>query len=172
MNKRIFVATIICVCATCFTVHQANAQSSGQANLTVDLSNVVALTVSSPNVAIPFNTATHYQSGNTATQNNHISITSTGSYTVKVKALSANLTDGSNNIPVSTIGITPTIASGGSPTLSNVSSLTTTNQTFATSSSGTLATVFNIQYAASGGTDYINKPAGNYDVTIEYTIEP
>lgn len=171
MKKKIAL-TVFSLCVLCFAANKANAQASDNANLTVDLQNVVSLTVANPTVSIPFTTASHYQSGNSTTASNHVQIVSSSGYTVKVKASASDLTDGSNNIPVSTIGITPTVASGGSPTLANVSGLTTSDQTIATSASGTLATAFNIQYTASGGASYLNKPASSYGVTIVYTIEP
>lgn len=172
MKNKILALTVLGL-AYAGLSNEAKAQATGQANLTVALSDVVALTVASPNVSIPFTTAAHYQTGNSTTQTNHVSVTSTGDYIVKVKALAGNLTDGSNNIPVSTIAVTPTVASGNAPGLSNVSGLTTTGQALATSTTGgTVETVFNIQYTASGGSDYVNKPAGNYTATIEYSIEP
>lgn len=172
MKNQILTIAAIALSVIGFTANKANAQATGTTELTVNLADVRVITVAQPTVAISLSTAADYTNGKSSTQNNHISVTSTGGYVVKVKADNANMTDGTNNIPVSTIAITPTVASGTAPTLSNVSGLTTSDQTIATGAAGTLATVFNVQYTASGGANYLNKPAGAYSVDIQYTIEP
>ncbi|RYZ52942.1 MAG: hypothetical protein EOP49_08325 [Sphingobacteriales bacterium] len=150
-----------------------NAQAQSNADLTIALTDVRTIAISAPSVSIPFTTAAHYQSGTFKDVSSHVTITSTNKYAVKVQAATANLSFGANTIPVNTIGIIPTIASGDAPTLIPVTQLSTSPQDIATSlAAGTLSTVFNIRYTSTGGAEYISKPEGNYTVNLEYTILP
>ena len=172
MNKTIKLSLLSAVVVTAFGINEASAQATGNTTLTVQLDQVRSITVADATVNITFNSAADYINGKSTTKNNHLVVTSTADYEVKVKS-GGDLINGSNSIPIGTISLTPTAGSTGTApdNLLPITNLSNTDQTIASSATGTVQTSINVQYAASGGTNYVNVPSGNYTATITYSIE-
>jgi hypothetical protein len=165
--------------------NESKAQASANTTLNVVLTDVRSIKVNpaQTTVSLNFANAADYQNGVVNTQPSHLEITSTNGYVVKVKSASANLVNGTNNIPVNTITLMPNVTagnSGGSGTvvisLSSASitpvNLSPTPTTIISSPTGQTKVFYDMKYGAQGGSSYINKAAGTYSTTITYTIEP
>jgi hypothetical protein len=155
----------------------AQAQASDNATLNVVLADVRSITVNPAQNAVQLNfaTATDYQTGVISNQVGHLIVTSTGGFQVKVKASGETLVNGANSIPVNTITLSPSINAGSTlppgATFVNVQ-LSSVPQPIIQSTNGSANVIFDVEYKASGGDPYINKPAGTYVTTITYSIEP
>lgn len=150
----------------------AQASSSATANLSVVLSELRSITVAAPNVSVPITTAAHYQTGNFTDVPNHVQITSSGAYKITATSATANLVNGSNNIPTNTITLTPTagtVNGGGTVTYTAQPLVASTPGTLVAGTAGTTSSSFNMKYTASGGTAYL-VPAGTYTTTVTYTV--
>lgn len=164
------------------------AQTTASATVNVNLADVRSIKIN-PNqsvVTLNFNSAQDYTNGVSSQQDAHLEVTSTGGYIIRVKASNANLQNNTNTIPVSTINITPKINSSsniGSSIIGSYSNMMATTYLYPAnlslspaliveSSKGSPKTMYDIQYKASGGSNYMNKAPGNYSVTITYSIEP
>jgi len=164
------------------------AQTTASATVNVVLADVRSIKINPTQsvVTLNFNSASDYTNGVTSQQNAHLEVTSTGGYIIKVKASNANLQNNTNTIPVSTINISPKVNSSsniGSAIIGSYSNtmastylypanLTVSPSLIIESSKGSPKTMYDIQYKASGGVNYMNKAPGNYSVTITYSIEP
>lgn len=177
MKNQSFVKLLFAAALTAASIAKTNqvsaqASSSATANLSVVLSELRSITVAAPNVSVPITTAAHYQTGNSTTVNNHLLVTSSAAYKITATAATANLVNGANNIPVSTITLTPTagtVNGGGTVTYNSQPLVTTAPGTLVAGTAGTTSSSFNIMYAASGGSAYL-VPAGTYTTTVTYTV--
>lgn len=170
--KLLFASALTAGSITKSNQVNAQASSSATANLSVVLSDLRSITVASPNVSVPITTAAHYQTGNSTTVNNHLQVTSSAAYKITATAATANLVNGANNIPVSTITLTPTagtVTGSGTVAYNSQPLVTATPGTLVAGTAGTTSSSFNIKYAASGGSAYL-VPAGTYTTTVTYTI--
>lgn len=161
-----------------FICSNALGQTGANAPLTVILPGAgPSITVNNPTVNLNFSTAADYTGGvhSGAATNDHITVSSNTGFSVNVKG-SGNLVNGSNSIPLGTIVVTPSNGSqtiSPSPTYTATSGgLSTSNQTIITSATSTTSAKFNIDYYASGGSDYVGVPAGTYSATVTYSIVP
>lgn len=172
ISKHLFAAAIVVLSVTASQNASAQASSSATANLSVILSELRSITVASPNVSIPIITAAHYQSGNNTDVANHLAITSSGAFKITATAAAANLVNGANSIPASTITLTPsagTVSGGGTVTYTLQPLVTATPGTLIGGTAGTTASTFNMKYTASGGSTYL-VPAGSYATVVTYTV--
>ncbi|MGV8094385.1 MAG: hypothetical protein AB2L24_21220 [Mangrovibacterium sp.] len=159
-------------------IQAAHAQTSDEVTLNVTLvaAQSISVNATQKTVTLTFDDATDYQNGVTSEQASHLEVSSTGLFQVKVNTSTEDLVyDDENNIPVSTVTVTPVYASGTDPDPDADAtgvSLSTTATTILDSDDGTAQTFYNVTYFASGGADYINKSAGTYTTTVTYTISP
>ncbi|UYQ93210.1 hypothetical protein MKQ68_24310 [Chitinophaga horti] len=162
--SRIIIAMLIVV-AGLTTSKNVKAQN---ATLTVRLVAVLTMTVNETNPTLVFANAADYANGVSVTYPNALTVTSTSAYTIKVKAATADLTNGSNSIPVSNVKVQPTGTTGiGTP--SQVS-LSTTDQNIVTSAPAAILKNINLQYSTdANNAAFIGKPAGDYTTQITFT---
>ena len=152
-------------------------QTSDNVTLNVTLAQVQSISVNTAQktVTLAFQSASDYQYGVSSTQVDHLNVSSTTSFQVKVMA-SGDLSNGTDEIPVSTITVTPTVNSGYSgpaeETLTGTSLSTSDQGIINSGTNGTVETHYDVEYKASGGENYINKSAGTYTTTVTYTISP
>ncbi|HET8810260.1 MAG TPA: hypothetical protein VFM65_08355 [Flavobacteriaceae bacterium] len=158
----------------CFSKIRAQ-QADVQFN--VVLANVQSISVNQnqTNVSIVLDETSEFMNGKTASKNDHLQITSTSDYEIKVSA-SSQLQGSSVSIPVNTVGISASLGNVGgvpaSPIVFSDIDLSTNQQTIVQAGQGDAQRSFNIEYAVSGGPDYLNKPMGTYTTTITYSILP
>lgn len=148
-------------------------QSNDEVTLNVTLVAVQNISVNSgqTTVTITFNESSDYLNGVSSSQTEHLEVSSTEEFVVKVSTASENLSDGTNMIPVNTITVTPVYASGTNPgATATAVALSTTATTILSSTNGTTEALYDVTYDASGGPNYVNKPAGTYTTTVTYTI--
>lgn len=155
-----------------------NAQSStGVVTLNVKLNPIQTLLVnpSQNTVDLEYYTVADYEQGVTSTQNDHLTIYSTGGFQVKVKSAGSQLltnTPGpAGNINANTIQILP---SAGSDVLNGVSYtpdyLSAEDRTIIASTTGGVDKKFNIEYKGAGADAYLNHYVAGQNPTI-YTTQ-
>lgn len=153
------------------------AQESANVQFNLVLTDVQSITLNQnqKNVTIVLNNTQDFTNGKTLAQPDHLKISSTSDYEIKVGA-SSQLKGGSVNIPVGTIGISPSLGSRGGPNNTSLIFsdvyLSTNQQTLVHSEDGDILRSFDIDYKVTGGSDYYNKPVGTYSTTITYSILP
>lgn len=171
---KLFAALLVLTVSGIQAVHAQ--QPSDDVTLQVTLVAVQNISVNAgqTTVTLTFEEAGDYLNGVTSSQPNHLEVSSTGLFQVAVKASDINLVNGSNTIPVNTITVTPGYGTGGTDpgAIPAAVSLTGNDQIILDSNDGTAQAFYNVTYDASGGADYINKPAGIYTTTVTYTISP
>lgn len=151
------------------------AQSSAGTNLSVELQNIQSITINEAqnNVGISLTNASEYRNGKTSQQADHINITSSSNYEIKVSAAS-NLINEASSIDIGTVTLTPSLGSvGAAPVGSlnlNAVALSLGETTLVSSSHGDAQRSFNVNYKVSGGEAYLNKPIGTYSTLVTYTI--
>jgi hypothetical protein len=152
----------------------AQAQSDN-ATLNVVLDDIQSITVNSAQeiVTLTFDDVADYTNGVFSDQADHLAVVSTVDFDVTVVA-SSDLDSGTATIPVNTITL---LASGGNnapatATYAPVVMSTATAGTLIDAADADLDAEFNVNYDASGGADYLNKPTGTYTTTITYTLIP
>ena len=187
-QKLFFLKSVVGVIFT-LLLNNSNAQVSANATLNVYLADVRSIKInpSQTVVNLSFLNANDYSNGVANLQSSHLEVTSTGGYIIKVKASSNNLVNGSNNIPVSSINLKPTLATsstgvatnsvaGGGAALASIYlyevGLSAAPKLIVESGKSAAKALYNIIYKANGGPDYINAVPGNYTTTITYSIEP
>jgi hypothetical protein len=180
-RKILFIAFFACFLGS---TQMLQAQTSANATLNVVLSDVRSIKVNPAQATVTLNFAnvTDYNNGVSSTQNAHLEVTSTGGYIIKVKSSTPNLVNGTNQIPVNTVTLTPLQSSGGAVGTSTSAvgrastlipvNLGATATTIISSTDGATKIFYDMTYRASGGAPYINKASGTYTTTITYTIEP
>lgn len=159
------------VCLVVFSATRLCAQSStGNATLTVVLSDVLQLTINTSAVSLNFATAANYNNGVTSLINSQLTITCNKAYDLRIKTAGPTLINGANTIPVSNVTV-QTVglggAAGGTPLV--VSALSTTDQTLVRSLPPTMSQAINVQYSTAAGNTAFLKPAGAYVTTVTFT---
>ena len=170
--KALFVATLFLAGFVKSNHAAAQASASATANLSVVLAELRSITIGTPNVSVPITTAAHYQTGNSTTVANHVTITSSGAYKITATSATANLVSGANTIPTNTITLTPTagtVNGGGTVSYNAQPLVAATPGILIAGTAGTTSSSFNIKYAASGGSAYL-VPAGTYTTVVTYTV--
>ena len=180
MKKSIFIFSVI---ATLFSL-TANAQTNtSTATLNVNLYPIQTIVVNpaQSTVNLDYKTTTDYANGVNNDQGNHLTVYSTGAFTVTVNSSTNQLTNttfSADNINSSDITITPKPGTAKPLTgaVLTVANLSTTAQEIISSDLGANNATFNINYSAKGDNDnYINKyhNAQNptvYTTNVTYTI--
>src|SRR5690606_6527182 len=138
--------------------------ATGTATLNVNLHPIQTLIVntSQKTVNLDYKTVANYTDGVTSKNNDHLTVYSTGGFTLSVRSADANLTSaGSNNttqtIPASGIKLTAKAGTGGNPvfTYSHNVELSKTDQTLVTSDTGGFNKPISVDYI--GAQDYMDK---------------
>ena len=152
------------------------AQQSADVNFSVRLGDFQSIVVNSSqkNVGVEINSVNEATNGKSLDKQNHIKVTSTSNYEIKVST-SSNLQGGNSELPSNLIKVTPSSGSFTTPNNNlNYSpvSLSSTEQTIISSGSGDIERSFNMNYFVSGAENLLNSPKGNYSTTISYSIVP
>ncbi|MFY1045825.1 hypothetical protein [Chryseobacterium sp. GP-SGM7] len=147
--------------------------------LNVILKPIQTLTVKEEQktVNLEYATTADYQNGVSKTNDDHLTIYSTGGFQVKVKATEANMQLNGKTMAVSTVKLS---SSAGSQALSNATyqqdlALSATETTLVSSSSGAVNKSVSVKYTGSGANAYIdnyvpNQNPSTYKATLVYTI--
>ncbi|MHA4896676.1 hypothetical protein ACXZ1K_18145 [Pedobacter sp. PWIIR3] len=178
MKKFLTLAAVLIIG---FSANKAKAQNA-PVTLNVVLAGVQTITASAASVSINLSTAPDYLNGKSSGAiTDHLTISSTGLFTISVKASGA-LTSGTpaNDIPLNAVKLTPTFGSSTTtltgPVLNTMDgTLTTSDQAFIKATNGTTSAKYAVDYMIKPGTasaNLINRPAGTYATTITYTITP
>ena len=151
------------------TTEQVVAQiTSGSAVLTVNLSDLIQLTVNTNAVSLNFTSANSYKNGVTSLINNQITVSSNKAFDIRVRTSGPNLVSGANTIPVSNVSVQTVGLVGGTARV--VPALSTTDQSSVTGFPSTSSTAINLQYSTAAGNTAFLKPAGAYVTTITFTL--
>jgi len=182
--KKSFLFPLFTIAASLFSTGLfAQAQTTGNANLTVNLSDVYSIVVASPDVHLNFSTVGDYIGGVNTVLDNHLVVTSTKGYIVTVKS-SDNDLQGPSTISANTIKVTPAAGtdgghfSGPTPveyipaflTLAPQTIIKSDHDTFNGVNNSTSTTKFKVTYAAGLNGAYVGKTIGDYTTTVTYTI--
>lgn len=145
----------------------ALAQTTGNATMTVNLADVLQLTVNTNTVTLNFANPADYINGVTSLVTNQVSITCNRNYDLRIKSATANLTSGANTIAVSNVATQASYTgqAAANPTVS----LSTTDQPLATAVPASTQRGINLQYSTSAGNQAFLKPAGAYTATLTFT---
>ena len=156
-------------------MNSVSAYAQSEVTLNIKLHPIQTLVVNQAKVDINYTTKEDYQNGVTIEEPEHITVYSTGGFTVQVKASSANLvstdptvteTISSGDIQISATESTTTI-----PGITlNAVALDTTGKDLIVSPSGCVDKSFNVAYAAKGDlNEYVNKYFNENEPTIYST---
>ena len=151
-----------------FSATRLSAQSTGNATMTANLTDVLQLTVNTNAVNLNFATVADYNNGVTSAVNNQLTITSNRAYDLKIKTSGGDLVNGTNLIPVSNISAQTTGTGNGTAT--PVAALSITDQTLATAVPASMAKTISMQYSTAAANAAFLKPAGAYVTTLTYTV--
>lgn len=189
MRTKLF--TLIAAIAFTFGATNAFAQEGGKGepkgsnqgtvNLTIELIPIQTLVVNETqkNVVLKYETQKDYADGVSSEYAEHLTVTSTGAYEVKVKAekdvFETDDKTGLNVIPTWDVVITSSGAEGKTYSEKNLSGVE--DKVIVESINGGVDQKINIKYAAKGGNEYlINNYVKGKKVTltniVTYTIAP
>jgi len=180
--KKLFIIAVVLI--TGITANKVSAQdkSTGTTTLSVTLDAVQSITVNQNAVALNFTTSANYLTGVNAIQANHLTFASTSGFAITAMAGSDLTGTGTTGgpIPISTVKITaspgstgtlPVVPSTAEQPLSKDAPITVYSSPSIVTAGGTTQANLNINYMASGGTNYLNR-TGTFSSTITYTIAP
>lgn len=158
---------MVLLLAGSFGTSRVLAQSSGNATMTVNLADVLQLTVNTATVTLNFATPADYNNGVSSSVPNQISVTCNRAYDLKVKTTTGTLTSGANTIPVSNVSAQASYAgqSSAGPSVA----LSTTDQSLATGVPASITRQVNLNYSTSAGNQAFLRPAGAYTTTLTFT---
>lgn len=166
--KRAFLVGMLTVAFTGIVgICTVKAQTSGNVTLNVVLTDVIALTVNDPTVALNFATATDYQQGLTVAKASHLTVTSNRAYDLKVKA-NGDLIAGAITIPVSNVKVRST-TTAGMGTVTPIS-LSTTDQTLAANATAAILKSVSVEYSTVANNEAFAKAAGTYTAVLVYSV--
>lgn len=176
--KNLFL-TAITVIGFAFT---AQAQNSGNVTLNVKLHPIQTLIVnpSQNTVNLNYHTTTDYANGVSSAQADHLTVYSTGGFTVKVEsasdAISSAMATNSNTLAANSIQVAANAGSEalGGATYSEVN-LSTAGGTLISSNTGGVNKKFNVEYKGAEADQYVNLYYNGenptiYTTTVTYTI--
>ena len=144
------------------------AQSTGNATMTTNLTDVLQLTVNTNAVNLNFATVADYNNGVTSAVANQLTVTSNRPYDLKIKTSGTDLVNGTNTIPVS--NVTAQTTGTGNGTATPVAALSTTDQTLASAIPASMSKTISMQYSTAAANVAFLKPAGAYVTTLTYTV--
>lgn len=149
------------------TAFAANAQTdTDQVALNVKLYPIQTIVVNAANVDLEYKTKDDYANGVTVSQGDHLTVYSTGGFTVNVKSETATLTTSlatANGESINSSDIKISAAAGTTNSLAGAAyetnvPLTTTGAKLIKSTTGGVNKTFNVSYKAEGNLDsYVNK---------------
>lgn len=166
-----FIAVVV------FFIGSAAFAQSDQATLNVILQDVQSITVNTAQetVNLTLSTVADYQNGINVDQADHLAVVSTSGFNITAQAASElTKTSEPNTIPVSTVSLIATAGSTspdgtmGSPVFLSA----TAPVTLVSGASANLDAKYDLNYAVSGGSEYLNQPTGTYTTTITYSLIP
>lgn len=181
--KKVFLAAVTLISVA--FVGNANAQTTDSKNVTVNIKlqpiHTLVVTTGQENINLTYANKNDYNDGVTSTQNNHLTIFSTGGFVVNVKALTKFTNSALGSTPIDENTVTVTASNGSDNTLSATTpsiQLGLSDQLFIQSATGGRDKKFNVAYKGAGGDTYINKydkdfngAAENiYTATVTYTL--
>lgn len=120
-------------------------------------------------VVFDYPTAVSYTIDQEKSLTGHLKVTATKTFQVTVRAAGANFTNGTNNIPVNVMDITPTPPGSGTATTVTLSE---TNQPVLTGANAGIQEI-DVKYvipATRAQSDILGKPSGTYQQTVIYTF--
>ena len=151
-----------------FSATRLAAQSTGNATMTANLTDVLQLTVNTNAVNLNFATVAAYNNGVTSAVANQLTVTSNRPYDLKIKTSGTDLVNGTNLIPVSNVSAQTTGTGNGTAT--PVTALSTTDQSLATAIPASMSKTISMQYSTAAANAAFLKPAGAYVTTLTYTV--
>lgn len=174
--KRIHLFITMLLLAT--FANSVSAQSDN-ATLKIRLYPIQTITINpaQKGVDLDYKTVNDYKNGVSSTQANHLTVYSTGAFTIKVKSGTATLQGTRSSIDASDVNIA---ALAGTNQLVNAvyesRNLNNADQILITSAVGSVNKNFNIIYKAAGGDKFVDKYFKTenptvYTTTVTYTIE-
>jgi len=174
--KKNFKLAFVVLAAICFG-QQAKAQATATANLSIQLADVMSLTLQDDQVSFVYNNATDYANTNMAVDKlSHLTVVSTKNFDITVKA--SQLTSGGTTLPATALAaVKVSVANSTTPngTIATVP-LAVTDGLLIDAASATATSTYDIKYAipnatpllkTSGNTD---SAPGTYTSTVTYTI--
>ena len=151
-----------------FGTTQLLAQTTGNATMTANLTDVLQLTVNTNAVNLNFATVANYNNGVTSAVANQLTVTSNRPYDLKIKTSGTDLVNGTNLIPVSNVSAQTTGTGIGTQT--PVTALSITDQTLAAAVPASMSKTISMQYSTAAANAAFLKPAGAYVTTLTYTV--
>lgn len=161
------MAALVCLVAGLGTT-RLSAQSTGNATMTINLSDVLQLTINTSAVSLNFASVANYNNGVSSVVNNQITIASNTVYDLRIRTAGPTLVNGPNTIPVSNIAVQTIGLTEGTHRV--ISALSTTDQSLVTGLPATLSQSVNMQYSTAAGNTAFLKPAGAYVTTLTFTV--
>lgn len=148
----------------------ANAQSTGNVTLNVQIADIISLTVNTNTVNFNLSSSSSYSADQTQTVAGQFTVLSTRPFDLDVKSSAATLTNGSNTLPLNVVKIESTNSNLGITPASAVT-LTTANQKLLDEANAGLAQTVDMKYTLLSSTNFssFNVPAGTYTTTLVYT---
>jgi len=180
--KKIILTSAIIFATVVGAFAQASVTPTAAVNLNVKLNAIQSITANAASVDLVYNTIEDYNLGVESKQANHLTVYSTGGFTVKVKSSVENLKANKGAEEIKASGITVT-ASKGATTLTaayTAVNLGLNDAVLISSTKGGVSEKFNVDYKAEGGNVYVNKffkgtgassDATVYNTVVTYSIE-
>lgn len=177
--KRIIFATISFVALSFLNANAADEGTQKSVNLTIKLHRIQSLQVNDAqtNVLLEYKTKEDYKNGVSVTENNHLTVYSTGGFQVKAQA-SAGSFEGPKPFETKTVHLTATNGSGvqGDANYSEVE-LTNVPATLINSANGAVDRQFHVTYSGAKDNAYLNHydkatNPNEYKTIVTYTITP
>lgn len=181
--KKSILAVMAVLVASIINV-QAQTSKSGEVTVNINLHKFQNLTVNHDVVNIDFMTEEHYQSGASSQEmNDHITVSSTGAFTVKANSVTNELVNGKSlGVATSPLTVTMTDGSNKIDDANYVQNAQLVNgETIVSSDKGQFGKNFNVQYHAKSD-DFVNmnlidqkfvtddENTITYKVNVTYTI--
>ncbi|HET8810258.1 MAG TPA: hypothetical protein VFM65_08345 [Flavobacteriaceae bacterium] len=159
-----------------FLISSIGFAQTDTADLNVVLTDIQSITVAAAQetVTITLDDVTKYTSGTDVDQADHLAVVSTSDFDITAVAnQELTKTGEANTIPVSTVTLTASAGTNAPDgTMAAVALSATAPVNLVTGASADLDAFYNVNYAVSGGTEYLNQPTGTYETTITYTLVP
>lgn len=148
---------------------------SSETEISLNLQQILSLEIGTTNVSIPMYLPAHFENGNeTAHLVNHLQVSATSAYIIKVRAEQETFTvDGApSSVPVNTIQLSITPNSGTGITNLTPSNMSDSDVQIINSNANQIQQTYNAVYAIPQNktNEFVGKPGGNYTTALIYTI--
>lgn len=163
MKKRFLGLALV---LTAFAANAQEPTSTDQVALNVKLYPIQTIVVNAANVDLEYKTKDDYANGVTVSQGDHLTVYSTGGFTVNVKSEHATLTSSLPTAAAESINSSDILITSAAGTTNSLAGaayetevpLTTTGAQLIKSTTGGVNKNFNVTYKAKGDLDtYVNK---------------